>query len=107
MDPKSINTTIDNAAEKAKELTAKATAKVGEVAGKASDAVAGARGHVEAAVAEPGEGDEGRAQVAGADDDALPLVLEAEVVADLGEQLLHVVAESPGAVGAEVGAALA
>ena len=50
---------------------------------------------------------EGLAQVADADDDDRPVVGEAELAAHLEQQVLDVVADAPGAVGAEVGEVLA
>ncbi len=63
--------------------------------------------HGEATVGEPGEGRERRSQVARTDDHAGPVVVQVELAADLDEQVLDVVADPTGAVGAEVRQVLA
>ena len=61
----------------------------------------------EAAGAEAAVVGERLAEVADADDHDRPVVGEAELAADLVQQVLDVVADAPGAVGAEVGEVLA
>ena len=65
------------------------------------------RDDAEAAGAEAAVVGERGAEVADADDRDRPVVGEAELAGDLVEQVLDVVADAPGAVGAEVGEVLA
>ena len=58
------------------------------------------RGDREAALGEPAVVGEGAAEVAGPDDGDGPVVGEAELAAHLEQQVLDVVADAPGAVGA-------
>ena len=64
-------------------------------------------GHREAALAEPAVAGERLAEVAGADDDDGPVVGQAELAAHLVDQVLDLVADAAGAVGAEVAEVLA
>ena len=63
--------------------------------------------HRETPVAEPGELGECGTQVAGADDHTRPVMGEAELTSDLDQELVDVVPDSAGSVGAEVGQVLA
>ena len=60
------------------------------------------RRHGEAALAEPAVVGEGLSEVAGPDDDDGPVTGEAQLAADLVQQVLDVVADAAGAVAAEV-----
>ena len=64
-------------------------------------------GDGEAALAEPAVAGERLAEVAGADDDDRPVVGQAELAADLVDEVLDLVADAAGAVAAEVGEVLA
>ena len=64
-------------------------------------------GDREATLAEAAVAGEGLAEVAGADDDDGPVVGEAELTADLVDEVLDLVADAAGAVGAEVAEVLA
>ena len=63
--------------------------------------------HPEAAAAEAREVGEGMAEVADADDDHGPVLGHADLAGDLVAQVVDVVADTAGAVGAEVGEVLA
>ena len=63
--------------------------------------------HPEAAAVEAAVVGQRGAQVAQPDDDHRPVVGRAHLAADLAEQVLHVVADPPGAVRAEMGQVLA
>ena len=82
-----------------------------EVAEAASPTLAGSASTSAAtgkpAVAEPAVVGEGLPEVADADDDDRPVLGEAELAAHLEQQVLDVVADAPGAVGAEVREVLA
>jgi hypothetical protein len=64
-------------------------------------------GDAEAALGEAPVVGQGAAEVADPDDRHRPVLLQAELAADLVDEVLDVVADAPGAVGAEVGQVLA
>ena len=64
-------------------------------------------GDGEAAVAEPAVTGQCLSEVAGADDDDRPVVVEAELAAHLVDEVLDLVADAADAVGAEVAEVLA